>query len=472
MKNADYKSDFVKIEYDYVINNGTVIDPKTETRTIANVGVLKDKVAVITRADLKGKRIIDATNKIVCPGFVDPHSHADGQIFSSHVMASMGVTTIIIGSCGVGPFPTQSFLRELYESGYPINCGALTPESWKLREKAGMESPYEVATDKQIQMMAEWVEQDLLEGAMGVSLGLEYAPNTAWKEMTAIAKVAAKYDKPLPIHSRAGGWNGLAATKEIIKLQEETGVRVLISHHVYQCGQGMLAESLPTIEKAYRQGYKIMVDSGAYGDFACPIGSEVFCEGWQDIYDCTYHDILAGTGPLAGQRLTEKTYEELRKSDPDASVTAFVGKPYEVTLALQQPYTMISTDGGFLNLAPGVGHPQSAGTYPKILAEIVREQDALSMMEFVKKATLMPAEFFGLKTKGWLGEGADADIVVFDPKTVKANATFPGLGDPMAAPDGIEYVFVNGTPVIQGGELMEEARPGKMISEKARLWKL
>jgi len=213
------------------------------------------------------------------------------------------------------------------ESGYPINCGALVPESWHLRDMAGMQSPYDVATEKQITMMADWVEQDLLDGAMGVSLGLEYAPKTGWDEMVAIAKVAAKYDKVVPIHSRAGGWNGLAATREIIRLQETTGARVLISHHVYQCGQGMLAESLPIIEKAYRQGYKIAVDSGAYADFACPIGSEVFCEGWQDIYDCTYHDILAGVGPYAGQRLTEELFNEIKRTDPDATVTAFVGKP-------------------------------------------------------------------------------------------------------------------------------------------------
>ena len=175
MNIVEKETDFTGIEYDYVINNGTVIDPKTETRTIANVGVAGDKVSVITRAELKGKSRIDATNKIVCPGFVDPHSHADGQVFSAQVMANMGVTTIIIGSCGVGPFPTQSFLRNLYESGYPLNCGALTPESWRLREKAGIESPYDAASEKQIAMMADWVEQDLLEGAMGVSLGLEYA---------------------------------------------------------------------------------------------------------------------------------------------------------------------------------------------------------------------------------------------------------------------------------------------------------
>lgn len=464
--------DFLTTEYDYVINNGTVIDPKSETRTIANVGLKGDKVAVITRAELKGKHQIDATGKIVCPGFVDPHSHADGQIFSAQVMANMGVTSIIIGSCGVGPYPTQKFLKDLYDVGYPINCGALTPESWILRDQAGILSPYDAATEKQVAMIADWVEQDLLEGAMGVSLGLEYAPKTSWEEVTAVAKIAAKYDKPVPIHSRAGGWNGLAATREIIKLQETTGARVLISHHVYQCGQGMLAESLPIIEKAYRQGYKIAVDSGAYCDFACPIGSEVFCEGWREIYDCDYQDILVGTGHFAGQRLTEKTFEEVRRADPDASVTAFVGKPYEVALTLCQPYTMISTDGGFPNLAPGVGHPQTAGTYPKILAEIVREQDALSMMEFIKKATLMPAEFFGLESKGWIGEGADADILIFDPKTVKDHAAFPGMGDPMAAPDGIEYVFVNGMPVIKEGILIHDARPGRMISSKARIWKM
>lgn len=472
MEAINQKNNFFNEEYDYVIANGTIIDPKTELRTIGNVAIKGGKIAGITRVPLKAKRTIDATGKIVCPGIVDPHSHADGQLFSGYVMASMGVTTIVIGSCGVGPFPVGEFLKNLDETGYPLNTAALTPESWKLRDKVGIASPYDKATPAQIQQMAEWAEEDLLNGAIGISFGLEYAPATAWDEMVAMAKVAAKYDKVMPIHSRAGGWNSLESTREVIKLQEETGVRVLLSHHVYQCGQGMMEESLKIIEKARRQGYDIAVDSGAYCDFACPVGSEVFCEGWQDIYDCTYADILAGTGKYAGQRLTEETFNDMVKNDPDASVTAFVGKPYEIGLALKQPYVMISTDGGFPNLAPGIGHPQSAGTYPKILRELVREQDVLTVMDFVKKSSWMPAQFFGLETKGFLGEGADADVLVFDLKRVKENATFPGLGDPMAQPDGIDYVFVGGVPVVDNGVVDKTATPGRSIFSKSRIWTL
>ena len=226
------------------------------------------------------------------------------------------------------------------------------------------------------------------------------------------------------------------------------------------------------IEKARRQGYQIAVDSGAYCDFACPVGSEVFCEGWQQIYDCSYEDILAGTGKYAGQRLTEETFHELRETDPDASVTAFVGKPYEIALALKQPYVMISTDGGFPNLAPGIGHPQTAGTYPKILRELVREQDVLTVMDFVKKSSWMPAQFFGLETKGFIGEGADADILVFDLKRVKDNATFPGMGDPMAQPDGIDYVLVGGVPVVDNGIIQKDAKPGKSIFSRTEIWQM
>ena len=93
------KKDFFHTVYDCVIENGTVIDPKTELRTIGNVAILNGKIAGVTRARLSAKRKIDASGKIVCPGIVDPHSHADGQLFSGYVMASMGVTTIIVGSC-------------------------------------------------------------------------------------------------------------------------------------------------------------------------------------------------------------------------------------------------------------------------------------------------------------------------------------------------------------------------------------
>ena len=162
----------------------------------------------------------------------------------------------------------------------------------------------------------------------------------------------------------------------------------------------------------------------------------------------------------------------MRKETPDASVTAFVGKPHEIALALKEPYVMMSTDGGFPNLEPGIGHPQTAGTYPKILKELVREQEVLTLMDFAKKSSFMPAQLFGLETKGFIGEGADADLMIFDLKRVKDNAAFPGLGDPMAQADGIEYVLVAGVPVIDQGEMQKQAKPGKSIFANTELWKI
>ena len=456
--------------YDYVIENGTVIDPKSELRTIANVGIKNGKIAVITRVDLKAKEKIDASGKIVCPGFIDPHCHIDGFLYNGQCYAKMGVTTAITGNCGFGPYPINDFIHRINSEGFPINHGSLVGHSFDMRKMVDLEDPFKVATSKEINEMVKIAEEALEQGALGISLGLEYAPATTKEEILALARLAAKYDKVMPVHSRSDSWGSVKALREIVKIQEDTGVRVLVSHLTYQNGMGMMKESLPIIEKAYRQGYKIAVDSGAYHAFATYIGSEVFGEGWLEKYDCIYEDVLVSGGPHIGKRLTADLYKELLATDPKTLCTAFVGKEYEVVEAMQQPYVMVSTDGAVGSHQPGTGHPQDAGTYPKVFGRFVREMDALSMMEAVKKCTLMPAEFFGLENKGWLGTGADADVVVFNPKTIIDKAEYSGLGIPDTPPEGIDWVFVNGVPVIRNGQLEENAKPGRAIYQENKIW--
>ncbi len=460
------------MKYQYVIENGTVMDPKSNLCTVANIGIVEDKIAIITRSQIEGTVRIDATNRIVCPGFIDPHNHSDGQIFSGQVLARMGVTSIIVGSCGSGPHPVKPFLERIDQKGYPINCGTLAPTSEHIREAVGITDPFGIASKEQIEKMCALAEQDLEDGAFGISFGLEYAPNTQWDEIIALSRVVAKYDKVIPVHSRAGGWGSLKATAEVIRIQEETGGRVLLSHHAYQCANGMMRESLDIIEKARERGLPIMVDSGAYAAFAAPLNSEVFCEGWTEIYNCDYSDLVVYTGPYTGQRLTKELFEEVKIKDPDAGVTAFIGRENEVVLALQQPYVMISTDGGWPTLTEGEGHPQTAGTYPKILGRFVREQNALTLMDVIAKATWNVAQFFKLENKGWIGTGADADLVIFDPYTILDTANYIGMGNPLEKPVGIEYVFVNGKPIIEEGRLNEEVRAGKALRQANQCWNI
>lgn len=458
--------------FDYVIENGTLIDPKSNLRTIAHIGIYRGKVTAITRAELDGKNRIDATGKIVCPGFIDPHCHVDGYLYNGHCYARMGVTTAITGNCGFGPHPVGEFLDKIDREGFPINHGTLAGHSFDMRAKVGLEDPYAKANSMQVAQMVEIAAQSIEDGALGISLGLQYAPATTMEEIMALAKLAAKYDLVMPVHSRSDAWDSVKALHEVIKIQELTGVRVLVSHLTYQNGMGMMRESLSLIEKAYEQGYQIAVDSGAYHAFASYIGSEVFCAGWIEKYDCNYHDVMVSSGPHLGKRLSQDLYEELLLTDPKTLCTAFVGKPYEVIEALCRPYVMVSTDGAVGSHQPGTGHPQDAGTYPRVFGRFVREMNALSMMDAVKKCTLMPARYFGLENKGWLGPGADADIVIFDPKTVIDTAEYLGMGVPDAPPIGIEYVLVNGSPVVKSGKLDETAMPGRAVRQEVNIWEM
>ena len=472
MKEKQDVDDIVHQKFDYVIENGNVIDPKSHLRTIANIGIKGDKIGIVTRENLLSDIKIDAKNKIVCPGFIDPHCHIDGYLYNAQCYVKMGVTTAITGNCGFGPYPIKAFLDKIDSRGFPINHGTLIGHSFDLRKMVGLGNSTMAPTENEIAKMVEIAQESLEEGALGISLGLEYAPGSTQKEIYALARLAAKYDKVMPVHSRSDGWGSLAALQEIVSIQQETGVRVLISHLTYQNGMGMMKESLSIIEKAYEQGFEIYADSGAYDAFATFIGSEVFCKGWREKYQCQYEDVMVSSGQHMGKRLNEALFHELVENDPKTLCTAFVGCPHEVVEALQQPYVMVSSDGAVGSHQPGTGHPQDAGTYPKVFRKFVRQMNALTMMEAVAKCTIIPAKFFKLENKGWIGTGADADIVVFDPNSITDTSDYAGMGIPDASPEGIEWVFVNGCPVVKNSELDENAMPGRAVRQKNKIWRV
>lgn len=461
--------------YDIVINNGTIIEPKTEIQTVANIGIKDGKIEVISREKLEGGKIIDAKGKIVCPGFIDIHSHLNMDLYATWLSVKQGITTSLSGNCGMTPLmPIKEYLDSMEKRGYPINFATLVGHSWTLREMVGIKDPHVTATAEETSEMVKIAEQALEEGAFGISFGLEYAPGANAEEYMPLVELAAKYDKLVPIHIRTDALDFAVGLKEAIAMSEKTGARVHISHLAYQFGvyPEVTEMAICMINNAVKKGLPIMCDSGMYEAFATFVKSAVFDDGWHERYGCQLSDLIISTGKYSGQRATKEIIDYIRNNEEGTVGTAFVGVLPDLALAIKQPYTMISTDAG-LSDKPGNGHPQDTGTFPRVFQKLVREQGALSMMEAVIKSSYLPAKQMGISDKkGWLGTGVDADIVIFDPKTIRDNADYMGIGQPDTPPTGIHYVIVNGVIMVEEENTYMDRFPGKILRQENKIWKI
>lgn len=460
--------------FDLVINNGTLIDPKTQLQTVGNIGITDGKIRVVSREILEGSEMIDADNLIVCPGFIDIHSHLSFPLYPAWCSVRQGITTTLSGNCGISPhMPISKYLDDMDSQGYPLNFATLVGHSWTLRKMVGLTDPYETASEKQINEMVDIAEKALTEGAFGISLGLEYAPGTTLSEVIPLAKLVAKYDKLVPIHIRTDALDFAVGLREAITIMEKTGARVQISHLAYNFGvyPEVMGMALQMIENARAKGLPLMCDSGIYEAFATFVKSAVFDPGWENRYGCSLNDLMISSGKYVGHQCTEEIYNYVRNEEEGVIGTAFVGVLPDLALALKQSYVMVSTDAGLVD-TPGSGHPQDAGTYPKVFQKLVREQGVLSLMEAITKSTWLPAQQLKLFNKGWLGTGADADIVILNPRTITDTANYVGLGLPDSKPIGIDHVIVNGVSVVSNGESLEERLPGKILRQPNNLWQL
>lgn len=455
------------MKYDVVIKNGTIIDPKRRKSTIANLGILNGKISAITREDIEGITELDVRDKILCPGIIDIHAHVEGNLDCAKVMAAMGVTTVYNGNCGMSPENLKEFYGK--HEQFIINQIEQIGHT-NLREQVGVTNRYKPSGDKEIEKMKIILKEAFEDGAHGLSFGLEYVPGSSSKEVLELAKIAAKYGKLISIHTRSDSYGGLSTLREAIDITRKTGAAVNISHLTYQFGMGMATEALNMIEEALAEGLDISVDSGLYSGFATAIGSAVFDEGCLEKWGCDYSSLIAGTGKYKGQRLTKEIYEELRRDYPEETGIGMVGEEYEVFEILDKPYVMVCTDGGTLYDKDTPGHPQDAGTYPKFFRTMVREQHRISWMEAINRCTYIPAKRLDLKGKGTIEIGADADILIFDPKIIEDKADYPCFGSTEARPEGIEYVFVNGVMTVKGKEVLE-VNVGTTIKGKCELWK-
>lgn len=444
------------------INHGRLIDPANRIDSKLNVLIENGKIKSIATKPYKADTIIDATNKVITPGFIDIHMHepsinTDNQRFDLSTfesMLKMGVTTAIGGNCGFGAADPIAYLRKVDNEGIPTNLGMLLPHN-SLRLAINFTDKYKSASKIQITEMANQAYQWLTKGLAGVSFGLRYVPGATTEEYFAVAQMAKEQNKLVAAHIRDDAAGVFDALDEFISFGLDGKTKMQVSHIGSMAAFGQMESFLSSVDEYKNQGVDIACDCYPYYAFCVAIGRTTYDDGFIERYQTDYNAIEILEGTYKNKRCTPELFSQLRQFNPDVLTTAHVMKHHEVDMALLHPNVMIASDGVLNNYD---GHPRSAGTFPKAIRLLYKERKSMSLYEVIRKMTAMPAQRLGID-KGNLGLGKDADLVIFDEVKINDKATFT---DPVAAPEGIKYVLIGGKIATKDNEIVH-AKLGKSV---------
>ena len=503
--------------YDVLIRGGEVVDGTGAHRFRADVAIADGRIAAVSRDGIdpsEARLVLDASGRVVTPGFIDNHAHVQ-QSIARYPLAEnflrQGITTIIASlHSGDQPWPLDAFASSL---AMAPNVGFFAGHTWTRKQVLGMEN--RAPTPAELEEMKRLVDETMRQGALGLSTGLLYVPaNFAdTEEIIALAKVAARHGGIYVSHMRNEASGLLESVREVIRIAREANIPAQINHHkaAGAAQWGWSGRSLALIDSANAAGLTIVHDLYPYT--ASSTGSSILFPQWA----------LAG-GPEAFARRVDdpdtraRIEEEMRRifttdrvgsdisriqfrvlpSDPAyngrtlADYAADRGLPNDletgidlaidlqlaggfsaiyhameeedVIRIMRHPLAMIETDGDAVGFGVGYPHPRSYGAFPRVLARYVRELGVLTLEEAVKKMTSMPARWLGRTDMGVVAEGMRADVAVFDPERIADRATYT---DPHRFSVGIEHLLVNGVPVILRGGLTGE-KPGRWIRGPVR----
>lgn len=449
---------------DILIRGGLVPDYQENRLKALDVGI-KDGAIVLVRPageiTQPAAETIEAAGRVVSPGFIDIHMHEEDFIHEgdayviAELMLRMGVTTCLGGNCGMQKQSTRQF-RETIDKlgGSPVNYMLMAGYN-TARTAAGF-GHLEAAPEDTVRRLADQLHQELKDGAYGISFGLEYDPGITFDEVCFVLnhqKIDGLFSS---MHYRADSSASPDAVNEMIRIADATGTRFQISHLSSCSAMGQMTDVLHTINEAIERNPLLNYDTYPYNAFSTQIGSEVFSEGCFESWGKSYGDILLTNDPFKNQRCTKEIFETARRDYPDMLAVAFVMNESEIAEAIANRYGMIASDAIINN---GNGHPRAAGTFPRVLGKYVREDKVISLIDALRKMTLLPAGRLELAKKGEIREGFDADITIFDPDTIRDGATFDDLHIP---PVGIDEVLLGGKVALLDGEIKND-RLGRFI---------
>lgn len=519
--------------FDLFIKKARIIDGTGNPYYRADIGIRAGKIAAIEHdlGAVPANQTIDATGLVASPGFIDTHAHDDAYLLidpkGEHKILQ-GVTTCIIGNCGLSLAPSSEdfvdymrkvgglfgaeglaenifkmetfskYLELLDANGLGINVVPLVGHTTIRIAVMGWED--RAPTKREIERMIELTAESMEAGAAGLSTGLMYIPafSATTEEIIELARVVSSYDGLYATHMRNEGDHVLNSIGEVIRIGQEAGLRVHISHHkiAWRRNWGRSRESLKLLKKARDEGLEVTCDQYPYTAGSTTLATALppdFAAGGPDIYveklkdqetrkalisqiknvRVGWENLILGAGfenifisfsrknrKYEGMSIAQITRAEGRnpydiifdliiEEGLNIGMVAFLMDEDDIRRIMQSPLTMIGSDG-----IPGTGtdkiHPRMTGTFPRVLGRYVRELGVIRLEEAVRKMTSLPAQTFRLKNKGLLKEGFDADIVLFDPETVIDKGTYD---EPYQKPEGIFWVFVNGRIAVENGKL-------------------
>ncbi len=450
-------------QYDLVISGGRVIDPETNFDAVRNVAIRAGKIAAVSEAPLEGHTVVNARGLVVTAGFIDMHQH--GQTPENYrFKARDGVTTALemeVGVSPVDPWYEQRRGKSLINFGasaghIPARMAVLHDSGTFLPRDRAVDTK---ASDQQLKEILSLLRTGLEEGALGVGMGIAYVPGASREEIFRVFQLAADRKTAIYVHLRSAGPvepGGIDALQEVMADATATGGSLHVVH-ITSTELRQTSLALEMIRGARKDNLDFTTEAYPYTAGMTDLSSAIFSEGWQQRNGgITYHDLQWAA---TGERLTADSFARYRKQGGMVAIHCI---PEEIVrMAVAAPDVMIASDG---ILDQGKGHPRAAGTYARVLGKYVREEQALSLMDALRKMSLMPAQRLQLPNKGRLRVGADADITIFDPDRVKDRATFE---NPAQYSEGIPYVIVNGAFVVRNGELQRGVYPGQGLRRGA-----
>jgi dihydroorotase/N-acyl-D-amino-acid deacylase len=499
--------------YDIVLTNARIVNGTGDPAFSGDVAITGRRIVRVSTTPIprdSALRVIDVKGHVLAPGFIDMHAHLEPLLSmpDAQSAARQGVTLALGGPDGGGPWPFGTYLDSADRAGLGINVAYLTGHNTIRKEVMGTAN--RAPTPDELARMTRMVGEAMHEGAFGLSTGLRYIPGFYSKtdEVVALSKVAADSGGIYTSHLREEGLGLIDGVAEALEIGRQAHIPIVLTHHK-AIGQQMWGKSVVTlhmVDSARAAGTDVMLDQYPYT--ASSTGLDVLVPPWalaggreelrkrladpvlkdsitRGVVDYLLNDRgggdvkrvqfanVAWDHTLDGKTLYDWAVRRGVAPTPEktaplvlegvlnggASMVFHVIDEGDVRRIMAHPQTMIGSDGRLSRSGEGVPHPRNYGTFPRVLGEYVRVQHVLTLEQAVHKMTGMSAKRLGLPNRGCIRAGCFADITVFDPATIADKGTFTA---PHQYPVGIDWVFVNGTPVVAEGQFTS-ARPGRVL---------